>query len=54
MNLDHDYAPDDLGEAELYAFFFVILGTPFVAAVTATVGRLLPWFLRRSASRSGA
>jgi hypothetical protein len=52
MNLDHDYAPDDLDEAELFAFFFVIMRTPFVAAVTATVGRVVPWFLRRSARRS--
>jgi uncharacterized membrane protein len=47
LNLDHDFAQDDISEATLLAFFLPIVGTPIVAFATAVVGLLLQPVLRR-------
>lgn len=47
MNLDHDFARDDLQEARDYALGFVIIGTPLVSIATGVAGLVLQSLLGR-------
>jgi hypothetical protein len=55
MNLDNDFARDDLQEAKDYALLFVIIGTPVVSIATGVAGVVFQSLLGRLRQReSGA